>query len=140
MVGMLSAHDQERLQGVHPILIHKVEQLYLGLPAYHLFVVQGVRTAEQQHTLWLQGRDVAHPGPVVTDKDGYVKRSNHQPKLQDGFGHAVDLAFLPDPQTHDPWSDVWPWASLGRAAQGLGLVWGGNWKSLVDRDHFELPS
>jgi peptidoglycan L-alanyl-D-glutamate endopeptidase CwlK len=105
-----------------------------------LFIVQGVRAAAEQHSLWLKGRDPAYPGPIVTELDGFTKRSNHQVKLFDGFGHAVDVAFLPTPTEHDPWAPLWPWAKLGAQGEALGLVWGGRWKSPVDLDHFELPS
>lgn len=32
------------------------------------------------------------------------------------------------------------WATLGKLGQKLGLTWGGAWKTIVDKPHFELDS
>lgn len=125
-----TARDCERLRGVHPTLVKAVLQLLTQFP---MFVVMGVRTAEQQAALYAQGRTT--PGHIVTDKDGVLHKSNHQPHA-DGLGHAVDCAFVgPDPfaTSHD-------WQGYGAAAKALGLIWGGDWHTLVDRPHIELPA
>jgi hypothetical protein len=49
-----------KLEGVHPELVEKVGRivaamLSLGFP---MMVTDGARTAEQQHQLWRQGRDL----------------------------------------------------------------------------------
>lgn len=121
--------DTDRLIGVHPRLVQVVLQILDRLP---MFVVMGVRTPEQQAALYAQGRTA--PGHLVTDKDGVIRRSNHEPAL-DGLGHAVDCAFLgPDPfaATHD-------WLAYGLLGEAAGLIWGGRWHTLVDRPHLELP-
>lgn len=123
-----TARDLERLQGVHPLLVAKVQAL---LDKFPLFVVMGVRTVQEQQHLYAQGRTA--PGPIVTYKDGVVHRSNHQPH-QDGLGHAVDLAWIGG----DPFSPKLPWDAYGAAAEAAGLVWGGRWK-MADRPHIELP-
>lgn len=125
----------DKLAGVHPRLIVAVTRILnamaeLGFP---MLVTDGVRTAAQQQALYAQGR--GGPGKIVTHTDGVVKRSNHQLK-DDGFGHAVDCAFLVDGKPS--WDDAHPWALYGAMAKALGLVWGGDWKSIVDRPHIEL--
>jgi len=123
--------DLLRLTGVHPTLVEKVKSL---LDKFPMFVVQGVRTAEYQHSLYLQGRDGGPAGSkIVTFKDGYVHKSNHQPHA-DGLGHAVDLAWLGG----DPFSVKLPWDAYGQAVEAAGLKWGGRWK-MVDRPHVEMP-
>ena len=98
-------------------------------------VIQGVRTAEQQAKLFAQGRTA--PGKKVTNCDGLVKKSRHQ-VAADGFGHAVDCAFVVGGKVS--WDLALPWRLYGEIGKALGLVWGGDWKSLVDRPHLELPS
>jgi peptidoglycan L-alanyl-D-glutamate endopeptidase CwlK len=100
----------------------------LGFP---MKVIAGLRTTEQQQKLYAQGRTT--PGNIVTNADGVKKKSNHQAKA-DGFGHAADLCF----QGPDPFSEKHPWNAYGACAKALGLVWGGDWKVLVDRPHIEL--
>jgi peptidoglycan L-alanyl-D-glutamate endopeptidase CwlK len=125
-----------KLEGVHPELVEKVTRIIAALMSlgFAMVVTDGVRTAEQQHALWQQGRET--PGPIVTNADGYTKKSNHQPH-EDGFGHAVDLAFV-DEQGYPSWGEKWPWAAYGACAKALGLAWGGDWSSPHDRPHIEL--
>jgi peptidoglycan L-alanyl-D-glutamate endopeptidase CwlK len=77
------------------------------------------------------------PGPIVTNADGVVRRSNHQLHA-DGCGHAVDCTFL-GANGKPQWVDSDPWAVYGACAKLLGLVWGGDWHSIQDRPHIELP-
>jgi peptidoglycan L-alanyl-D-glutamate endopeptidase CwlK len=135
----MTDRDRQRLRGIHPDLCQKIDVIFGHLEArgHPLFVVMGIRTAIEQHKLWQQGRPSQGGAPgskIVTYKDGYLQKSNHQPKA-DGFGHAVDCAFIGP----DPFSVGHPWGWYGDAAKALGLVWGGDWQTLVDRPHIELP-
>lgn len=127
----------DKLEGVHPTLVLKVRRIMdaltvLGCP---VLVTQGVRTTAQQLALYEQGR--GKPGKVVTHADGIKVRSNHQVK-DDGFGHAVDFAFYDD-DGKPSWAESEPWQLLGLMAVQQGLTWGGNWKTIVDKPHVELP-
>lgn len=101
----------------------------LGFP---MIMVQGVRTREQQQALYAKGRTT--PGPIVTNADGVTHLSNHQVK-EDGFGHAIDCAFLID--TKPSWDIHLPWHAYGACGKALGLKWGGDWQSLHDLPHLE---
>lgn len=135
----LIQRDLERLRGVHPRLMEAVLDILeaMAVLEFPMFVTQGVRTIAQQQALYAQGRTT--PGTIVTHADGVTKRSQHQVKA-DGFGHAVDLAFVDDPDT--PKSEVFdpgqPWDLMGLMAEKRGLVWGGRWQGLVDLPHVEL--
>lgn len=126
----------DRLVGVHPELVTRVERILKAMDAlgFPMMVTAGVRTEAQQQALYAQGR--TKPGPIVTYKDGVTGKSNHQPK-EDGFGHAVDCAFLENGKPS--WAIHHPWKLYGACAKALGLVWGGDWKKLVDLPHIELP-
>ena len=97
-----------------------------------MFVVCGVRSDDQQKALFAQGRTT--PGHIVTNCDGVTTRSNHQIHPSDGLGHATDLAFLGS----DPFSLSHPWQEYGNQVKAAGLIWGGDWKGLVDLPHAEL--
>jgi hypothetical protein len=94
-----------------------------------------VRTDAQQQALYAQGRTL--PGNIVTKADGVINRSNHQVKA-DGYGHAVDCAFVTD-----PWGEKQPWRAYGACCEAVGLKWGGGAAFLAaginDRPHAELP-
>lgn len=129
----MTDRDKVRLAGVHPILISHVSNILSKFP---MFVVQGVRSVQQQALLYAQGRD-GKGGKVVTNCDGVKTRSNHQVH-PDNLGHAVDLAFTPTSLLPDPFDQKHPWQDFGTYAKSLGLIWGGDFK-LVDLDHIELP-
>lgn len=125
-----------KLVGVHPDLVVKVIRILTAMESLHLkmLVTDGVRTLEQQMALYAQGRTM--PGHIVTNCDGVLKRSNHQPH-DDGFGHAVDCCFVLNGVPS--WDKSLPWILYGGMAQQQGLVWGGTFKTLVDLPHVELP-
>ena len=94
---------------------------------YPMMVTDTIRTEVEQVALYAQGR--TKPGPIVTNADGIIKKSNHQ-LHEDGFGHAVDCCFI---VTGAPsWDVHLPWAAYGALAKALGFKWGGDWSSLHD--------
>lgn len=127
----------DKLQGVHPDLVAKVKQVQnaMNMLGFTLIVTAGLRTLEEQAALYSQGRSL--PGHIVTYDDGILHKSNHQAH-EDGFGHAVDCVFL-DANGQPSWAETWPWTLYGDMGKILGLTWGGDWQSIVDRPHLELP-
>ena len=109
---------------------------------YGVLPLGGARTPEHQRELWLQGR-FGHPGKIVTDKDGFDQKSNHQIK-EDGFGYAVDVV----PYLGGQYSWAWVWfypmiAAIGAVARekGVSIRWGGVWdKKLEDLDLTKLET
>jgi peptidoglycan L-alanyl-D-glutamate endopeptidase CwlK len=128
----MTDRDRLRLAGVHAALVAALVRVFDEMDAEKapLFVVCGVRTDAEQMALYAQGR--TKPGLLVTYKDGVKHRSNHQPHA-DGFGYAVDCAFI-GAQPFDP---RWPWEMYGEALEAHGLTWGGRWK-MADQPHAEL--
>lgn len=129
MIGFeLSDRDRMRLEGVHPKLAAIVEaaaKRYDG----KFMVVEGLRTPERQ-------RELVAKGASQTQNSLHIKQA-------DGWGRAVDLAPLVGGAI--PWSD---WAAFRGLADtmkacaaelGVPLEWGGDWKTLKDGPHFQLP-
>ena len=126
---------------LHPTLEAKIKQLLSALTilGFPMKIVQGVRTAQEQQKLFAQGRTA--PGKIVTNCDGVLKKSRHQ-LAADGYGHAIDCAFIVLGEAGKvtvSWAESHPWKLYGEVGKALGLVWGGDWKGLVDRPHLELP-
>ncbi|MBB1059536.1 M15 family metallopeptidase [Lysobacter spongiae] len=90
-----------------------------------LEIISGLRSFEEQDRLYAQGRST--PGTKVTGARG--GHSTHN------FGIAFDIGifsgnrYLPDSPAYQ---------AVGALGIDLGLEWGGNWKTLVDRSHFQL--
>jgi len=102
-----------------------------GIP---LTVIFTRRSLETQDALYAQGRTT--PGSIVTNaRAGY---SFHN------FGLAFDvvpteLLSLPnwgDTPAQQAHTNVL-WATVGKLGMALGLTWGGDFKSIEDRPHFE---
>lgn len=120
--------------GVHGDLLTKVGKVLAAMEAlgFPMRICQGVRTVAEQKALYAQGRTA--PGSVVTNCDGVLRPSNHQARA-DGFGHAVDCCFTQG----DPFGEGQPWSVYGAAAKAVGLKWGGDFKTITDRPHVEIP-
>lgn len=124
----LSARSLRRLEGVHPRLVEIVKLAIQRTPV-DFTVVEGLRTAERQRELVAAGKSQTLNGLHLQQADGY--------------GHAVDLAPLVGGAI--PWDD---WAEFRRLADvvkacaaelGTPVEWGGDWKTLKDGPHFQLP-
>jgi len=131
------AHDTALLAEVHPVLADKARRILAAMAelGFPMCVTDGLRTDSEQVALYAKGRTT--PGPVVTNADGVIKRSNHQ-RHSDGWGRAVDMAFL-DENNQPTWSDEMPWNCYAECARALGLIAGAMWVHFPDRPHIELP-
>jgi peptidoglycan L-alanyl-D-glutamate endopeptidase CwlK len=130
----MTDRDRARLVGIYPQLVAILEDVFAELAAAGtpMFVVVGLRTVADQQADYAKGRTA--PGPIVTMCDGVRHPSPHQVKA-DGFGHAVDSAFIGP----DPFALTHPWEAYGEALEARGLTWGGRFSHPVDLDHAELP-
>lgn len=87
------------------------------------------RTVAEQDALYAQGRTT--PGNIVTNAPGSTYSSYHQ------WGTAFDI-FRNDGQgAYNEAGNFF--GRVGAIGVSLGLEWGGNWKSPVDKPHFQLP-
>lgn len=115
----LGAKSRSKLQGVHPHLVMVVERA-IEISEQDFTVLEGLRSKERQQELYNAGKSKTLNSRHLT-------------------GHAVDLA---------PWPISWDWDkfypiadAMKQAAEelGIGLEWGGDWKSFPDGPHFQLP-
>ena len=93
----------------------------------YLIITEGFRSKEYQDSLYAQGR--TKPGKIVTNAKGSTWSSQHM------WGIAFDIAINDSKLLYDA-------ATIRKVAviaKGIGLGWGGDWKSIVDTPHFYLP-
>lgn len=124
----MSARSLQRLEGVHPQLV-EIVKLAIQRTAVDFTVVEGLRTPERQ-------RELVAAGKSQTLNSLHLRQA-------DGYGHAVDLAPLDGGAI--PWNE---WARFKDLADvvkacaaelGVPVEWGGDWKTLKDGPHFQLP-
>ena len=104
--------------------------------------VEGFRTQDRQQWLFGSGRPTAQPygrpGPIVSNADGVIKKSNHQGNGTPGSGNAADCYPLKDGKVYIPLNTDPVWEAYARAAEAQGLRAGQHFSSLKDSPHIEL--
>ena len=120
-----------RLQEKFKLLQKKCAQKGIKIRA-----TECLRTAKEQDALYAKGRTA--PGSKVTNARGRDAKSMHQ------WGVAVDIIIDMDSDKDGDVdiSDLYNVKLLnvvGKIGESIGLEWGGSWKSIVDKPHFQLP-
>ena len=133
----LSTRSLNTMVGVHPDIV-KVIKASINDSPYDFMITQGLRTAKYQNELYQQGR--TKKGFKVTNADGYIKKSNHQMKI-DGFGYAIDFVILNgkalDWDTEEKYEAAARHILETGHKLGVNLEWGGDWK-FKDYPHIQL--
>ena len=120
-----------RLQEKFKLLQKKCAQKGITIRA-----TECLRTAKEQDALYAKGRTA--PGSKVTNASGKDAKSMHQ------WGVAVDIVIDMDADKDGDVDirDLYNVKLLnvvGKIGESIGLEWGGSWKSIVDKPHFQLP-
>ena len=113
-----------RLQTLTTQLVDKCASV--GLP---IKIGESFRSAAEQDALYAQGR--TQPGSIVTNAKGSSYSSQHQ------WGIAADFYRADGKGAYNEAGDYFN--RVGAIAKQLGLAWGGDWKSIVDKPHVYLP-
>lgn len=117
----LSKRSSDNLKGVHLDLV-KVVKRALELTEVDFGITEGLRTKERQAELFKKGASKTLNSRHLT-------------------GHAIDVAAFIGNELR------WDWPLYPKIAKAfkqasfeleIPIVWGGDWKKLVDGPHFEL--
>lgn len=127
------------VKDLHPLLQSKVDEL-INLCKSHgieIGISECYRTVAEQDALYAKGRTV--PGSIVTNARGYSYSSMHQ------WGVAFDFYLKMDVNKNGKTTDdaynnsTGLFNKVGQLGKSIGLEWGGDWKSIKDLPHFQLP-
>lgn len=124
---------------LHPELQIKLDLLLKACKSEGIKIAfaETLRTVAEQDALYAKGR--SKPGPKVTNAKGEEYRSMHQ------WGVAADFYLLMDidgdgTTKDDAYNNAKKtFNRVGKVAKKLGLEWGGDWKSIKDLPHLQLP-
>lgn len=100
-----------------------------GEKGLQIKIGETLRTVKEQDELYAQGR--TKPGNIVTNAPGSSFSSYHQ------WGTAFDIYRNDGAGAYNETGNFF--GRAGAVGASLGLEWGGNWKSIVDKPHFQLP-
>ena len=125
-IKMRDKISQTRLLALHPDIRQDVKSFITEAEEdlnITLRIVQGLRTIEEQNALYAKGRTT--PGPKVTNAKGGSSFHN--------YGLSIDLAEVKDLKINwnFDYTKILPWAVK------YGFFWGGKFKSIVDKPHFQ---
>lgn len=98
-------------------------------------ITQTYRSVAEQNALYAQGRTA--PGPKITNARGGQSPHNTTHNGQPAAS-AFDIVCLGADGKPD-WNSP-NFAKAGSIGRSVGLVWGGDFKSIKDMPHFELPN
>lgn len=118
----LSARSEARLNWVHPDLVRVVRRA-IEITTVDFAVLEGRRSHEKQQQLMAAGASQTLNSRHLT-------------------GHAVDLGAIVAGDVRWDWPLYNRIASAMKAAAaelGVPLEWGGDWTTLKDGPHFQLP-
>lgn len=115
----------------HPRLIDLSKKLVSACRGQGLIIGIGesFRTKEEQDALYAKGRTA--PGNIVTNAKGSSYSSHHQ------WGTAFDIYRNDGKGVYTDGDGFFE--KVGKIGKSIGLEWGGDWKSPVDKPHFQLP-
>jgi peptidoglycan LD-endopeptidase CwlK len=107
---------------LHPEFRSLLRKLILRMfeLGYEVDLHQGYRSFDEQHKLYLKR-------PRVTHADAGESLHN--------YGLAGDMVFKVNGKWS--WDEKHPWKLLGAEGKKLGLEWGGDFKKINDRPHFQ---
>lgn len=117
-----TARSEKNLLGVHPDLV-RVIRLALHYSLVPFSITEGLRSMARQRDLLREGKS-------------QTLRSRHL------TGHALDVVAMPAGVVSWEWDYYAQIAvAVRRAARecGINVEWGGEWKTLKDGPHFQLP-
>ena len=119
--------SEERIKKLHPAaqpVFRRFIEMCEDQLGITLRITQGLRTIDEQDALYAKGR--TEPGPRVTNAKGGSSFHN--------YCLAVDLAVL-EPGGSIDWD--YNMALLKPIAASMGIEWGGDWKTIKDKPHFQ---
>jgi peptidoglycan L-alanyl-D-glutamate endopeptidase CwlK len=88
-------------------------------------IISALRSYAEQDAIYAQGRTT--PGRIVTN--ARAGHSNHNFGLSVDIGIFKGKAYLDEHALYD---------ELGPLGESLGLEWGGRWKKIVDKPHYQF--
>lgn len=120
--------NSRKLEDLQPHVREKllVATAELKKQGISFLVVSTLRDQEYQTTLYNQGRN-GNKKPIVT---------NAQFIGPHGFGLAFDV--VPLVAGKAVWNRTDLYAKIAIEMKKVGFKWGGDWKSIVDKPHFEM--
>lgn len=130
------------LQNVHPDLVRVVSAALQSSPI-DFKVIEGRRTIERQRALFAAGRSKTmnsrHIHGMAVDLWPIDPITGKAAISGDDTADRIQKRKLDD-RLHELFDLLGPALKNAAKAEGVPLEWGGDWTTLVDKPHFQLPA
>jgi peptidoglycan L-alanyl-D-glutamate endopeptidase CwlK len=135
-IGTFDKRSEQNIASLHIKAQELARQFMLKATTGSMIVriISGNRTYEEQNKLFAQGR-FGNPPPIVTKARG--GQSNHN------FAIAWDIGVFTKEGKYLPGNnkaEEKEYDKIFDLVKDLPIEWGGNWKSIVDRPHYQVPT
>lgn len=119
--------NEGKILTLHPAIRSKARQFINAAEAagISLLITSGFRSIEKQNELYNQGR--TDEGKILTNAKGGQSYHN--------YGLAIDVVPIENGSVK---YNTTQWAKIGAIGKANGFEWGGDFKSLVDKPHFQI--
>ncbi len=124
----------KRLEGVHPDLV-RVAHHAIGITTVDFCVLEGVRAFYRQKLLFKAGAS-------QTLNSRHIPATPRATPEMGPVSHAIDLGAWVDGMVRWDWPLYYLIAdamSTAAKEERITLTWGGDWSTLKDGPHYELP-
>ncbi len=119
-------HSERRINTLHPKIRNRVRAFIneAERQGIKLRVTSGYRTWDEQTRLYNQGRTL--PGSIVTNAEAGESWHN--------YALAFDVVEIKNGRAL--WNNA-NWSKIGKLGKSFRFSWGGDWRSFVDKPHFQ---
>ena len=100
-----------------------------------ILIYETYRSHKEQDANYAKGRTKA--GHIITNAKGGQSKHNCVDIEGNPASHAFDA--VPMKGKTCQWNDISSYEKMAVIGKELGLKWGGDFKSIKDKPHFELP-
>lgn len=123
---MIDISSQNKILLLHPAIRSKATEFLIKSQSlgYPLRITSSLRTFEEQTKLYNQGRTTE--GKIITNAK--AGQSYHN------YGLAFDVVPIENGQIN--WNSK-NWDKIGQIGKSIGFEWGGDFKTIVDKPHFQ---
>lgn len=124
---MIDISTQNKIMLLHPLLRSKATEFIIKAKnlGYELRITSSLRTWAEQTKLYNQGRTTS--GNIVTNAKAGESYHN--------YGLAFDVVPIENGQIN--WNSK-NWDKIGAIGKSVGFFWGGDFKTIIDKPHFQM--
>ena len=132
-------HTDRRILSLHPLVQDKAREFIIRAEkelGIKLRITKGLRTWQEQDDLYnrpFDGKDNDNDGKIDEPSEKVTNAKGGQ--SYHNYGLAIDVVEIKNGKA------LWRnpnWNKIAELGKSIGFEWGGNWKSIVDKPHFQM--